>query len=253
LTKNILSDIHIIYSRCIGCILLKGDNKLQTKKDIAYKYIKKGIIEGSVFENPILSISYFARKLKMSRSPIRDAIQKLQAEGFLKIVANRGIFIQELTASETIQIYELRMAIESYLLKKVVNIITKNDIKNLRKILEDQKTSCRNKDIYSFMKFDNELHMYFHRIYYNKMLCDIISRMRDRIFYAGLQALKVSYRMLESFKEHTDIIDALEKGDTEKACHALEYHLQRGLSSATTIFSSTNINLSKREDLIMCK
>lgn len=248
MTKILFFDIYTIYSRCIGCILLKGANELQTKKDIAYKFIKKEIIEGSVFENPILSISYFAKKLEMSRSPIRDAIQKLQAEGFLKIVANRGIFIQELTASETIQIYELRMAIEPYLLKKVVNIITKDDIKNLRKILEDQKTSYENKDIYSFMKFDNDLHLYFHKIYYNKMLHDIISHIRDRIFYAGLQALKFPYRMLESFKEHTDIIDALEEGDIEKACHALEYHLQRGLSSATTIFSSTNINSLKRED-----
>ena len=142
------------------------NGKLQNKKYTAYKHIKKIILAESGYNNRVLSISYLAKKLGMSRSPIRDAVHKLQAEGFLKIIANRGIFVQELTISEAIQIYELRMAVESYLLKKIANMINKNDIKNLRKILEKQRITIKNEDALSFLKLDNDFHLYFHKIYF---------------------------------------------------------------------------------------
>ena len=220
---------------------------LQNKKDIAYRHIKKIILEEPSYSNRVLSINYFAMKLGMSRSPIRDAIHKLQAEGFLKIVDNRGIFVQELTISEATQIYELRMAVESYLLRKIANMISKNDIKNLRKILEEQQVCIKNKNISSFLKLDNDFHLYFHKIYFNKMFYEIISNIKERIFYIGLKAFKASNRMEEALKDHTGIVDALEQGDIKEANNNLENNLQRGLSSATIVDGSKNINFSKKD------
>ncbi len=204
-----------------------------SKTDEAYQFIKKEIIGGNLNNKAPLSVNILASKLGMSKTPVRDALQKLQSEGFIRIIPNQGIVIQELTILEATHMYELRIAIEEYLLKQIIPMLKEENITYLRNLLDKQKQAMENNDPYEFMKHDSEQHLYLHKIYFNPIIHDVVNQLVDRIFYGGVQALRLPGRMEATLNEHTILVDAIEERDLDKAIRALEYHFTKGLSSTT--------------------
>lgn len=178
-------------------------------------------------------MNVLANRLGMSKTPVRDAFRELESEGFVRIIPNQGIVIQELSVLEATQIYELRLALESYLIQKIVPMLQESHLNKLRQLLGLQEKAMNDNDCYEFMKHDNEQHLFLHEVYYNPMIFDVLNRLIDRIFYGGVQALSIPGRMEATLREHVSIIDALEEKDTTKAIRALQYHFSRGLSSTT--------------------
>lgn len=207
---------------------------METKSDISYKKIRKMIISGEIDKNTYISLKTMAENLGFSKSPIREAFHRLQNDGLVEVFPARGIFIKNLSFDEAINIYDVRIALESYILKKVFPLIKKNDIKKLKNNLKHQKNSLEENNAPKFMQYDNEFHSYFFKLYPNVIFLEIFNSLRIRILRAGIQAL-MSGAMLNSYKDHLSIVEPLEKGDINKAIENLEKHLRRGLNVSTKI------------------
>lgn len=206
---------------------------MHNKTEQAYELIKRKIIIGEISNQKPISVNGLSKDFTMSKTPVRDALQKLQTEGFVRIIPNQGIVVQELTIAEVTQMYELRVAIEEYLVKKTINLLTDKDIRHFRDILEKQRQAMENNDPFELMKYDNEQHLYFHKVYYNPIIFDVVHRVVDRIFYGGVQALRMPGRMQAVLEEHIRLVDALEERNLAKFNQALENHFTKGLSSTT--------------------
>lgn len=206
---------------------------MHNKTEQAYDRIKRKIIAGDISNQSPISVNGLSKDLDMSKTPVRDALHKLQTEGFVRIIPNQGIVVQELTVAEVTQMYELRMAIEEYLVKRAINLLTDEHIGHFREIIEKQRAAMENNDPFEFMKYDNEQHLYLHQVYHNPIIFDVVNRMTDRIFYGGVQAIRIPGRMSLVLEEHIQIVDALEARNVEKFNQALENHFSKGLSSTT--------------------
>ncbi len=201
------------------------------KAENAYEFIKQKILSGQLTSNQPVSLAKLSKELSISRTPIRDAFQRLETEGFIQIFPNQGIMIKELTSIEITQMYELRLALEGFLLRKGVPLFKKKDIAFLRGLLKSQHESLEGNDPYAFMRFDNESHLYIHNVYHNPFIFKVLSQLSDRIYYGGVQALKIPGRMQTVYEEHLRLVDAIEAGDVELAIHELEEHFNQGLTS----------------------
>jgi len=206
---------------------------MNNKTDQAYELIKRKIIIGEISNQNPISVSGLSKDLSVGKTPVRDALLRLQTEGFVKIIPNQGIVVQELSVAEVSQMYELRTAIQEYIVKKAINFITDEHISHLREIIEKQRLAIKNNDPFEFMKYDNEQHLYIHKVYYNPIISDVVNGMLDRIFYGGVQALRVPGRMAVVLEEHIGLVDALEERNVEKFCLVLGRHFAQGLSSTT--------------------
>lgn len=206
------------------------------KTDKAYEMIKQGILNGRISSKQPISVGSLSSELGVSRTPVREALQKLQTEGFVQIFPNQGVIVRELTSTEATQMYELRIALEGYLLRRSISLFSKGDIAFLRELLERQREAMENNDPFAFMRYDNEQHLFIHKVYYNPFIYDVLNRMADRIYYGGVQALKMPGRMRATLEEHELLIEAIEAGDTDKAIQALEIHFNRGLTSTISSF-----------------
>lgn len=200
-----------------------------SKNEVAYKKIKEMIIQGKLTNDQPISENILVEKLGMSRTPIRAGLQRLQIEGFVKIVRNQGIFIQGMSIEEAREKYDLRIALELYVIKKVIRLLSAEDFENLRRILERQSEACRNADVSSFIQSDYEFHMYFFKIYKNKLMRDSIHNLRERFLSIALNALKNPGRMEVSMKEHYAMLSGLEEHDLRKALQALESNIEKGI------------------------
>jgi len=206
------------------------------KMDKAYEMIKQGILNGRISSKHAISVGSLSSELGVSRTPIRDALQKLETEGFVQIFPNQGVIVKELSSTEATQMYELRIALEGYLLRKGITLFTERDIAFLKELLDRQKEAMENNDPFAFMRFDNEQHLYIHKVYYNPFIFDVLNRMADRIYYGGVQALRLPGRMQATLEEHVRLVEAIESGDVDKALMALELHFNRGLTSTIRSF-----------------
>jgi GntR family transcriptional regulator, rspAB operon transcriptional repressor len=199
------------------------------KSETAYKMIKDLIIQGKLTNDINISENILVKKLKMSRTPIRAALQRLQLERYIKIVPNQGIFIRGMSIAEAREKYDLRIALELYVIKKVIRLLSTTDFENLQRILRRQLDACQNDDADSFIQADIEFHMYFLKMYNNKMIFDIINDLRDNFYFVALQALKRPSQMTNSAKEHHIIFEALKKNNINKALKTLEMNIEKGI------------------------
>lgn len=205
----------------------------KNKQEIAYRDIKQKIIDREYTEMTPISINTLSKQMNMSASPIRDALKKLQEEGFVRIIPNQGIYVRELSATEASEMYEFRTALEEFIIRKVYPFLKNDDYENLKKIITSQRKAFEINDISSFLMTDNEFHNYFRKYFKNSMILDTLSRLDERLSDVWLRSLQVPGRMEQSIEEHEQVLAALKNKELEKALLSLEEHLRKGLFSGT--------------------
>lgn len=196
-------------------------------RDVAYSRIKelllRGELEGSVSENELTTI------LNMSRTPIREALQRLTNENFIEIFPNRGIFIKEVSIKETNDLMDLRLAIEIYSIERIEDLFTDADLEYLEQKVEAQKEARSQGDIYRYLKLDLEYHERFLQIYGNEHFIKVLNDISDRLFLHGLKRnRKRGMSNWQSIIDHIEINKYLKERQFDKVKVLLEEHIIRG-------------------------
>lgn len=125
---------------------------------IVYNQIKEMIIRGQI-DGPSISENELGKQLGVSRTPIREALQKLQYEKFLQILPKRGIYIREVTIKEASDLMDVRLAIEIYSMNQCLNLFTEEHISILEEKVKVQEEVAEKGDIYGFIKEIGRAHV----------------------------------------------------------------------------------------------
>lgn len=196
-------------------------------RDQAYRQIKEKMMKG---EEEYTSENNLVQELNMSRTPIREALNRLQHEGFLKILPNRGIVFTELSLEERNELIDMRIAIETYSLLQAATLITDKDIKQLSLIIDLQERAYHAGDFGDLVEKDAMFHCYLLEIVGNSQFLKMYSQARERQFTvrAG-KWLKNKQDVLQHFiEEHRTILMALIQKDIQSAVQYLTEHLEKG-------------------------
>jgi DNA-binding GntR family transcriptional regulator len=202
--------------------------KKVTLHEIAYEKIKEKIMRGDFSEVNYTSQNLLVEELKMSRTPIVAALQRLQQEGFLKVISNQGILIQEPSINEINDFFDMRLAIETYSMKNLGEPLTDEDFHRLDEIIQEQIKCSESKDYLRFAQYDADFHQYLLQAGGNSLFVQTMSNIRQRLFFKTTYNLKKRQRMTTSIAEHESILDALKKGSIELGVKLLEEHLENG-------------------------
>lgn len=204
--------------------------KKVTYKDQVYEYLKTAIVKGELQSGQIYSEQQFADLLKVSRTPVREAILQLKNEDLIKIYNNRGFGIKEISTEDVLQILQARTAIESYSIRYLIERIHtsqgKETLCELDACLERAvKLSKMEKDHYEFMKSDVEFHAILVRFTGNKYFIRIIDQMRTRMEQATVHSLALKNRHIQALVEHQQILAYIHQGNLTEAERAYEEHM----------------------------
>ena len=185
--------------------------------------IRTDVIAGRLAEGTNLREQALAEQYGVSRAPIRDALLQLTQEGLLVAKPNCGVRVGS-PSGEEIQplVVELRRTIEVFALHKVFSKLTDGDIERLDDSVQRLKTACENDDLAEVARQDMALHRYILEVAGNRDLLaiwlPIVSRM---LFHYGRHR-----DMMESYREHVAIVDAVRKKDRRAAIEALTANIQ---------------------------
>lgn len=194
-----------------------------SRKDEAYAYIKKAIISGELkAEMPILE-NELSEKLHMSRTPIREALRELEAQGVVVNYASRGAFVTALTPDDVEDIFELRLLFELRAVQQGINRMKFDELEKLRHDLENAEELDDWDECY---KADQNLHNYIIEKSGSRRLMMFTKALNTQIERISYRASLDEEHNRNTFQEHMQIIDALEEKDLQKSQRVLGDHLK---------------------------
>ncbi|RME43198.1 MAG: GntR family transcriptional regulator [Chloroflexi bacterium] len=185
--------------------------------------LRQDILSGRLKPNQPLREKEVAEWFGVSRGPVREVFRQLTQEGVLIAEPNKGVRVAP-QPSDSVRplLVELRKTIECYVLSSIFEKITQNDIAHWEDILEELRIACEKGDTAAMVEHDLAFHSSLIRSHDEKDLFALWQpiAMRMLIHYNRLGDL------MDSYREHRAILDAIKKGDKASALKALEFNIQ---------------------------
>ncbi|KGP91001.1 GntR family transcriptional regulator [Pontibacillus chungwhensis BH030062] len=204
--------------------------------DRVHQSLKEAILYRKIAPGTQLVEKTIAEQLSVSRTPIRHAMIRLEQEGLVTIVPNRGAFVVQPTVEEIRQAFVMRKELESTAARLAIDEITDEDLEVMRELVSSEKETYESADILRYIHVNKSFHMYLAQKTGNTFLQDYMERILDQmnvylvlydVFYDADSSMEGSTR----FVEHEHIIEALSNRNLDQLMHLIERHMQVSLES----------------------
>jgi DNA-binding GntR family transcriptional regulator len=198
-------------------------------KERAYAKIKQRILRNELTAAGFLAERQLASQLGMSKTPVRAALERLELEGFVTISPQQGAIIRELSVRDIADQYEVRAALEAFVLRGLAGRLAPSQVARLRANLDAQKANRGARDGERGVALDAEFHLLFCEFFGNQEVLRVMNQLREKIHRVISQVYALNPdRMADSYPEHCAIADAVIRGDADLAAKRIEEHLEAG-------------------------
>lgn len=204
--------------------------RMATAQDRTYDWLKERIAGFAQDEGVFLTEAEVASAAGVSRTPVREAMLRLEAEGLLQIVPKKGAYVPPLSQTQIEATMEARTLIEQWAAGRVAEAGAPTP-PGLADLLDSQARFLAEADTAAFIEADRRFHSTIVRAAGNPVLADVYDSLRDRQIRMELRALAVPHRGRDVLAEHAAILDALTARDPERLRAAVEAHLAGTLAA----------------------
>lgn len=205
-----------------------GDRKKpkRSAKDEAYEYISERILEGVLEEGMFLDETDLANAIGVSRTPVREALLKLQAERFIDLLPRRGAQVRSITVSEMHEVYETRIMIETTAFERICRG-GKPVPEEALAILERMRVAGDHGDWSDYGQLDQRFHSLLMQAAENSVMHRLYENLRPQHVRIAIRAIKESPGRRSTIeREHKQIFHALRQRQLDEALAILREHLK---------------------------
>jgi DNA-binding GntR family transcriptional regulator len=203
-----------------------------------WRMLESGILTGKYPVGSALTEQTISQDCGVSRTPARAALQRLEQEGLVKLVPNKGAIVVGISTHDLIDIYQMRMRVEGLAARLAASRLTEADKVRLSENVELAEFYIARGDAQKLRDLDSN----FHEILYNasgsRMIEQTLTDLHHKIGVWRAKSLNDPVRVRESVAEHRAILDALFAGDSELADTLVSQHVERALSKLLSIVNS---------------
>jgi len=192
----------------------------------AYSNIKKMITEYRFSPGSRLNVERLARDLGTSRTPVWEAVRRLEQEGLVKNIPNRGVFLVELTRQAAIELYTVREVLEGMAARLAVERISDKTLEKMEKLLKAQEKIVAEQDLVAYSKSDFDFHACIYAACGNAILREMLESIKEKVRPIAMQITPI---LTELFHDHHLIVRALRLRDPLLAEVAFREHNRRVL------------------------
>ncbi|MET7762023.1 GntR family transcriptional regulator [Streptomyces sp. NPDC005336] len=190
-----------------------------------YTHVKQAVLDRSYEGGTLLSEGELAEAVGVSRTPVREALLRLEAEGLLKLYPKKGALVLPVSAQEITDVVETRLLVEQHAVAKVVPA-GEPLLVRLEELMEEQKEHAAAGDLAAFAVADRCFHAEIVRAAGNGILAHLYDQLRDRQLRMGVATMHAEPdRIAKNITEHTEILEALRAGDAGSAAGIVQRHV----------------------------
>ena len=196
-------------------------------REIAYEVLKHAIISGEIPAGDRIVETEYAAQLHISRTPLREALRKLERDGLVEYVMRRGVVVRAFTLQDVEDIYNIRNALEMMTLPAVIGNATAADIQELRQLLEEMDQHISNGEIDVLSTLARTFHTRLTAISRQTRVIRIIEGQDEYISRFSAMAIRRETRRPKAHKEHHQLVDLIEKRDLKGLEALMKAHIER--------------------------
>ncbi len=193
-------------------------------REKAYALLRDWIIEGKLAPNQKLKDKELADQLGVSRTPIREALLRLEDEGLVQTKPSNSTIVTPIDFHHAENLYSIVWTLEGLALKQAFDRITDDKIQAMQSANEKLLAALQNNDPVLAIEADNEFHAIYLQAAENPDLCQMLSIAKQKIGRLKIYYFEKASGTLNSYQEHLAIIEALQEKNFLKAHEAVEHN-----------------------------
>ncbi len=207
-------------------------------REIVFEAIREAIINGVLKPGERLMEIQLADEMGVSRTPVREAIRKLELEGFVVMIPRKGAYVAGLSMKDIADVFEIRAALEGLAAGLAAERITEEELEELERLLVRIGECIYSNDLNAVIEQDTEFHDVLFRATRNERLVQIVSNLREQIQRYRTASLSSPGRMKLALEEHKQIVEALSERNVEKAQRLAREHIENAENSMLEVFDT---------------
>ena len=200
-------------------------NEYLPLRDVVFNTLRQAILRGELKPGERLMEIQLANKLGVSRTPIREAIRKLELEGLVLMIPRRGAEVAEITEKSLRDVLEVRRALEELSVKLACERITEEQIGELKAAAKDFEEVLKSGDVTAYAEADVKFHDIIYYATDNQRLISLLYNLREQMYRYRVEYLKRDDVHEKLLQEHQYIIEMLESRNQEEAIAAVCKHI----------------------------
>lgn len=195
-------------------------------RDVVFNTLRHAILKGELEPGERLMEIALAQKLGVSRTPIREAIRKLELEGLVVMVPRKGAEVADITEKDLRDVLEVRTALEELSIELAMKNMNDDDYKQLTEANKLFAKDSEGDDLIKIAEADVAFHELMYMATGNKRLIQMINNLREQMYRYRLEYIKDKSTHARLVDEHNRIIDAMVKNDVAAAKAAIKLHVE---------------------------
>jgi len=204
----------------------------QTRYQWAYEEIRRRILDGDL--GPAVSLSEYqlADLLQVSRTPVREALKRLEHEGLVRSIPNRGAFVAELSVQDIMEIYQIREQLESLAARIAAETLRVAEVDELEGELTRAAALAAKGRVKDTFESDIHLHKRIIEATKNGRLVNFLTTLDDQVRRIRAMSPRTPGRLEATLREHREVVGRIKEHDASGAEAAMRRHLRAACENA---------------------
>ncbi|MDO4267927.1 MAG: GntR family transcriptional regulator [Eubacteriales bacterium] len=200
-------------------------------KNIAYSTLKDRLINCIYPPGSILNEAQLATELSLSRTPIREALSRLEMDGFVRIMPKKGIYVTDISLPDIFQIFQTRLEIEPVTTRMAALLLPESELLSFRNKFEQETP-----DIANAFRLDTAMHLFIIEHCGNRYIIDMMHKIFDENTRIIISSKQNQLQIHDARREHIEILDCLLARDVEKSAVLMRSHIENCRQAALNYF-----------------
>ncbi len=200
-------------------------NEFLPLRDVVFNTLRQAILTGELKPGERLMEIHLANKLGVSRTPIREAIRKLELEGLVTMIPRRGAEVAQITEKSMNDVLEVRRAMDALCVELACDRITPEELEQLKEACDVFEAAVKTRDVKKIAQADVALHDIILRATGNQRLIQLVNNLSEQMYRYRFEYIKDSSQHERLVEEHRVIYQSIVQKDKETASQAAKTHI----------------------------
>ena len=192
-------------------------------REIVLEALREAIVNGVLMPGERLMEIQLAEEMGVSRTPVREAIRKLELEGFVVMIPRKGAYVAGVSIKDVKDVFEIRAALEGLAAGLAAEKVTQEEIEQMERALHYEREPDTLEEM---VQSDTDFHALLYKASRNERLITILANLREQIQRFRTTSLAVPGRVKNAIQEHRAMVDAIARHDVEDAQSLASTHIE---------------------------
>jgi len=197
-----------------------------TLTDRTTAIIEKAILSGSMKNGERIVETELAKRLGISKAPVREALKKLEGDGIVERLPRRGYIVKPVTIKSVDDFFDVMLLLDPAVAKLALRKKTDPICLEIDRIIEDMRRSLQSESYDAYLELNEAFHGLFYKVVENEWITKITQMLRKQARILRSLSLFTKDRFTSSIEEHAAIADAYKKGNKRLLAQCVRFHLE---------------------------